>query len=203
MEDLLIWLAITTAIAFLAVAVAVLIALHSLQRTNRVARRSTTPAPLLWIWLPTAPARLHRRLRAAIGPVDPDGPSGLPSAPRTDELRCELTDRTVELDRWLVWADRVRPRSLRRTHLSGAEVQVAVVEDLAARLCGMEGSGAAHHAEGELADLAEQVLLLEAARRELDAGAPASAELRPAEELAPGLRPPWQSSPPVEEDRAR
>jgi hypothetical protein len=167
-QDVLLWFAVVMITFIVLVVTTALLVRRQLRRTNRVAHRTPTPAPVVWLWSPSTQARLHRRLQVAVAPIDPDGTgSGLPAAPETDALRRGLTDQAAGLDAWLAWSARARPRSVRRAHLRAAALQVAVTEDLAQRLAGRPGNGAGRRAEGELVGLAERIQALEEARAEL------------------------------------
>jgi hypothetical protein len=118
-------------LAFMSVLVGVGVAVFSWQltRRNRVVRGVETAAPIAWLWAPTQPARLHRRLRTAVAPVP---------RPHTDDspmsdLSKTLTSQAVTIDRDLVFVSRL-PRSQRRPQLRRLRPQVSEVEVLSARL---------------------------------------------------------------------
>jgi hypothetical protein len=117
-------------------AIAVLLVLRRRwRRQNRVAASCPSPVPVRWLWSPATGARLHRRLQAAVYPIDPARPDALPGAVGTDELRHDLTTYAVAVDRALA-ADRGAPRRIRRRQLRARSSEVAVLEDLTARLIG-------------------------------------------------------------------
>jgi hypothetical protein len=136
MRAVLLW-----SLAFLATWVvlatlAIVVLRWRLQRANRVSPGVRSPAPTSWLWVPSQPARLHRRLRAAVREV------ALPPARRRDalgagltveELRRELTQQAVELDHHLVLAAR-HTRTRRRTVLVELDGHVTQVEQLSLRL---------------------------------------------------------------------
>ena len=64
-------LAILLSVVVVMVLVGVLFGVFSWQlaRSNRVVADAPTTAPILWLWSPTQPARLHRRLRSAVRPL--------------------------------------------------------------------------------------------------------------------------------------
>lgn len=108
-----------------------------LQRANRVSPAMRSPAPLLWLWWPSQPARLHRRLRAAtadihLAPAHKRSGTSL----SVDELKRELEYQAVELDHHVVAAAR-HPRPYRQRLLRHLEKQVAEVERLSVRLSRM------------------------------------------------------------------
>jgi hypothetical protein len=106
-----------------------------LQRANRVSPALKSPAPVHWLWLPTHPARLHRRLQGAAGDIHlaPSRRRRETTNLSVDDLRRELEHQAVELDHHLVVAARY-PRSHRRELLRQLEGQVAEVERLSVRL---------------------------------------------------------------------
>jgi hypothetical protein len=125
---LVVWVAmLTAAVAYLA---------WRLQRANRVHPAHRTPAPLPWLWSPTQPARLHRRLRTAVQATAATAPPRRDErGPSTsiDELRVELEHHAVQLDQRVVVAAR-QPRPYRRDALAELRPQVAQLEALSVRL---------------------------------------------------------------------
>jgi hypothetical protein len=109
-----------------------------LARANRVSPAVKSPAPLHWLASWARPARLHRRLRAAVALIH------LSPSPRTreapslsvDALRRDLEYQAVELDQHLVVAAR-HPRAYRRGLLKSLDQQVTTIEALAVRLSTM------------------------------------------------------------------
>lgn len=109
-----------------------------LARSNRVSPAVKSAAPLRWLWSWARPARLHRRLQAAVALIH------LAPSPRTrespslsvDALRRDLEYQAVELDQHLVVAAR-HPRGYRKGLLRSLDQQVAEVEALAVRLSSM------------------------------------------------------------------
>jgi hypothetical protein len=109
-----------------------------LARSNRVSPAVRSAAPLHWLWSVTKPARLHRRLRAAVALIHL-APSKRPERGVTlsvDALRRDLEYQAVQLDQHLVVASH-HPRSHRRGLLANLEGQVDEVERLAMRLSSM------------------------------------------------------------------
>jgi hypothetical protein len=148
-----------------------------LGRANRVSPSLRSPAPLYWLWSPRLTARLHRRLRIAVGLIHLAPTRRVNRAPSlsVDELRRELEYQAVELDGHLVVAAR-HPRSHRRGLLANLERQVAEVERLAVRLShlvrsdGVPATGweAEQPSSPEALDrISDQLDLLDAARVEL------------------------------------
>lgn len=169
MGDVLLWFSVLTVVAVAATLAVAWVVRRQLERTNRVARAIPTGAPVRWLWTPSGPARLHRRLQQAIAPVDPDGANhAAPKAVGTDILRRDLTREAARVDEWLVWADRIRPRSARRAHLRAAGAEVRAVEGLAHRLLDRAGPPPSPPVSEELRHLAERIAVLEEARREVD-----------------------------------
>jgi hypothetical protein len=163
------WIAIVT--------LAVVVVRWRLQRANRVSPAMRSPAPLTWLWLPTQPARLHRRLRAATTEIHL-APSRrareTSSSLSVDDLRRELEYQAVELDHHLVAAAR-HPRTQRRTLLRQLNGQVSEVEHLSIRLSRMTRTPGAPSSGWDvdpgppevLAHISQQLDLLDQAQEEL------------------------------------
>lgn len=173
MRSFLIWSAafLVTWIALLTLAFAVL--RWRLERANRVSPAMRSPAPLLWLWWPSHPARLHRRLRTATAHVRlaPAHKRHGPSL-SVDELRRELEYQAVELDHHVVAAAR-HPRPHRQALLRQLEGQVSEVERLSVRLsrlsrpAGTPASGWDAGPPEVLARISHQLDLLDQAQAEL------------------------------------
>lgn len=153
--------------------VAVGLGLWALTRHNRVSHEHATAAPLSWVVSPARPARMHRRLRTAVGWVE----RPLPGEPASqhDHLRTKLVDQAVALDLQLVRAARA-PRRHRRATVRQLSGGVTEVERLAVRVHGLtrpvgvplSGMPAASPSvQQNLADLRHHLDLLDAAHREL------------------------------------
>lgn len=106
-----------------------------LQRRNRVSPAVKSPAPTIWLWSPTRPAQLHRRLQLAVGEISTAPSRRARPAPSlsVDELQRDLEYQAVELDRHVVVASR-HPRRQRRVLLADLDPRVAQVEELSVRL---------------------------------------------------------------------
>jgi hypothetical protein len=106
-----------------------------LHRRNRVSPAMKSPAPLVWLWAPTHPARLHRRLRGATADIhlSPSRRRRDATNLSVDDLRRELEYQAVELDHHVITAAR-HPRPHRRQLLRQLEAQVAEIERLSIRL---------------------------------------------------------------------
>jgi hypothetical protein len=162
------WVAIVT--------LAIVVLRWRLQRANRVSPAMRSPAPLTWLWLPTEPARLHRRLRLATTEIHlaPSRRARETSSLSVDDLRRELEYQAVELDHHLVAAAR-HPRTQRRTLLRQLHAQVSEVEHLSIRLSrmtrvpGVPGSGwdVEQGPPEVLAHISQQLDLLDQAQEEL------------------------------------
>jgi len=113
-----------------------LVALWRLRRHNRLHPAWPTSAPITWLVHPGAPARLHRRLRAAVRTAHhrPAGPRRhkVPHS-AVDELVAELLHEAAALDEQVVLAGRA-PLSVRRRIVTITRPQVAQLEALAGRL---------------------------------------------------------------------
>jgi hypothetical protein len=106
-----------------------------LHKANRVSPAMRSPAPVVWLWSPREPARLHRRLRTATYEIHlaPTRRSRDTASLSVDDLRRELEYQAVELDHHLVAAAR-HPKPQRRSLLRQLHAQVAEVERLSVRL---------------------------------------------------------------------
>jgi hypothetical protein len=144
-----------------------------LHRSNRVSPAMKSPAPILWLWSPSQPARLHRRLRAATHEIHlaPAHKRAGPSL-SVDELRRELEYQAVELDHHVVAAAH-HPRSYRRSLLRQLDGQVTEVERLSVRLsrltrpAGTPASGWDAQSPEVLERISRQLDLLDQAQDEL------------------------------------
>jgi hypothetical protein len=128
-----------------------------------------------WLWSPTQPARMHRRLRGAVVEIHlSPARRATPARCSVDELRRELEYQAVELDHHLVVAAR-HPRRRRRELLGTLDHHVAEVEALSVRLSRMSrpagavtsGWDLATQPPEVLARLGQQLDLLEQASEEL------------------------------------
>ena len=150
--------------------VAVGLGLWALGRHNRVSTAHPTAAPLSWLWSPSTPARLHRRLRTAAAWVEPT-----PTGTAHDHLRERLVGQALALDLALVRASGA-PRRQRRPIVRRLGGEVAEVERLAVRVHGLTRPGdvaatgwpsADPTVAEHLADLRHHLDLLDAAHAEL------------------------------------
>jgi hypothetical protein len=177
MRDVLLW-----GLAFLATWIVLLVVVATLlrwrlQRRNRVSPAVKSPAPLTWLWAPSSPARLHRRLQGAVADIhlapSRRSPHGGPAS--VDDMRRELEYQAVELDHHLVIAAR-HPRRQRRSLVRTLEEQVGEVEALSLRLSHLSERPDGTPASGwdvtrqppeVLSELSRQLDLLDAAQAEL------------------------------------
>ena len=175
------------AVAVMALSVALL--MRALIRANRVAPGRRSAAPLTWLVSPRLPARLHRRLRRAVGVSQFAVGSIAPAAVPLREVAGELTARAVSLDDWLVPAQCLHPVA-RRPRLAQLTAEVRQIEVSAARLhhlsadwrrCMDQATG---HGAVPLPDLHQRLDAVEATLQELQAPpattAPAPAPAAPA-----------------------
>jgi hypothetical protein len=133
---LLLWLFSIALVAFVIFSSVGLVALWRLRRRNRLHPRWPTMAPLTWLVHPGLPARLHRRLRAAVATASYRMPGrGRHKVPHSsvEELILELLHEAAAVDEQLVLAGRA-PRAIRRQIVSVTEPQVAKLEAIAGRL---------------------------------------------------------------------
>lgn len=143
-------------------------------RHNRVDPDVETLAPILWLWAPSQPARLHRRLRAAAAPVHiPAKPSKhAPPLPPNADLCRRLAGEAVQVDNYIVMASRMS-RVQRKPALRSLNSQVIEVEQLSRRL--VQDRRRAQTPAGMtvptaprvLAEIRQQLDLLDEAQREL------------------------------------
>jgi hypothetical protein len=131
--DFLTAVGIIALLAFTTVVVVLALMARSLVRANRVAPKRRTAAPLSWLVSPRAPARLHRRLRRAVGvsgfAVGTIAPAALPLR----DVAGELVERAVTVDDWVVAAHGLYPVA-RTVRLAQLTAEVRQVEMSAARL---------------------------------------------------------------------
>ena len=125
------WVAALAVSAFMAIAFVVAVVslvVWQLSRLNRVSPDYASPAPLSWLAAPSAPARLHRRLRNTVL-VARGAAAEYPSA--TDLVR-QIEAHAIALDRHACVAARLR--STRSTTLRDLFAQVDQLEALTGRL---------------------------------------------------------------------
>lgn len=152
--------------------VALGLVLWRLGRRNRLHPGSPTAAPVTWLVSPARPARLHRRLRAAVQTASFRAPGRgrrkLPTA-AVDELVAELLREAVAVDAQLLVAARAS-RRVRARLLGVSEAQVGQLERLAARLAVLVSASArpgGAPAAAAIHALEERLDALEAARQEI------------------------------------
>lgn len=136
MTRLLLWLFVFALLAFGIFSSVGLVAVWRLRRRNRIHPKWPTMAPLAWLVHPGLPARLHRRLRAAVATAHYRAPGrGRHKVPSSsvDELVAELLHEAAALDEQIVLAGRA-PRSIRRQLLAVTAPQVTKLEAIAGRL---------------------------------------------------------------------
>lgn len=136
MSRVLLWVFSFAFVALAMFATVGLVALWRLRRRNRLHPRWPTMAPLVWLVHPGLPARLHRRLRAAVATAHYRTPGrGRHKVPSSsvDELILELLHEAAALDEQIVLAGRA-PRTIRRQLLSVTAPQVTTLEAIAGRL---------------------------------------------------------------------
>jgi hypothetical protein len=152
----------------LAMVIGFLLLRHTLRRRNRVVADTASPTPTSWLASPAAPARLHRRLRAAVA-VATATPSELTGIA---DVRVDLTRRALELDRRLATAGRAKgPR--RRGVLRDVATEIDDLDALAHRIDRLASrpaeSLAVPEGQPELDRLSEQLAAYEDAADELAA----------------------------------
>jgi hypothetical protein len=167
MRDLLIILALAATFSLVSGVATVAALVWALRRRNRVAHGVRSPAPLLWLCSPVAPARLHRRLRRAVHVADDAATRDRSGA--VAELASRLASEAVLLDAELVrvWA---LPHRARRSYLTDVSARAVTVETSAVRLSGLVPVPVRNHpsrSEG-LQQLTERIDLLVAARADVE-----------------------------------
>jgi hypothetical protein len=136
MGRLLLFLFLVAAASFVLFASIGIALLWRLRRRNRLHPSWPTSAPVLWLVHPGRPARLHRRLRAAVATAGYRAPGrGRHKVPHSsvDELVTALVHEAVALDEQLVIAGRA-PAVVRRRLVATTAPQVAKLESVAGRL---------------------------------------------------------------------
>jgi hypothetical protein len=148
LQTLVLWMLMSIVLVLAALGVAFGVFSWQLQRRNRVDPHTETLAPLLWLWSPTQPARMHRRLQRAAVPLrvidaqDGTAPprrrtrrSTTPEPPvgSAAGLRRSVMAQAVELDRQVAITAR-QPRPVRRQALRALGAQVTTLEATTARL---------------------------------------------------------------------
>jgi hypothetical protein len=165
MDDLVVLVLVTTAAAAACTAVAVSLVIWRLRRRNRVSPRVKSQAPLWWLWSPSRPARLHRRLRSAVSAarygVDQSGPD----SPIAD-LVAELERQAVVIDRQLVTAAQ-SPSSIRYRLLNPLTGQVRDFERIVERVLSEATAAAGESPQAALGRVTERLDALESARDEI------------------------------------
>ena len=120
----------------------------SLNRRNRLAPDIETGAPMHWLWAPTQPARLHRRLQRAVAPVHEPAPKErrrnraahappmdvvIGPASTIEDVCRAITGQATAVDREVVQVARL-PRRARRSKLRLLQGEVTQIERLTVRV---------------------------------------------------------------------
>jgi len=139
-----------------------LFVVRRLQRSNRVSPQVPTYAPMIWLWVPHRPARLHRRLRRVTALARGAAGGSLPSMP---ELAGDLERRACATDSKLVLAARMTgPPSW--SMMNEVESEIRDLEALATRMVAMSTTWSSTSVGTEA--IAERLDALEQAMREVD-----------------------------------
>jgi hypothetical protein len=165
---LLMLLAALVSTVLVAVLVVVL-AQRAVRKRNRVSPAVPGTAPSSWLGSPSAPARLHRRLKAAVA-VAQAAAAAAPASDHIVEAATDLERMAVDLDARLVTVSRIASQQ-RRSHLTPLVAEVVKVETMASTLsvqavqaqAPMVASG---HAS-PMDELYDRIEAMEAARREV------------------------------------
>lgn len=192
---LLIVLAAMASTVLVAVLV-VVVAQRAVRKRNRVSPGVPGSAPTSWLGSPSAPARLHRRLKAAVA-VAQAAAAAAPSSPHIAEAAHDLERMAVELDTRLVTVARIASPQ-RKPHLSPLVAEVVKVETMASTLSVQavqaQAPMVAAGQSSPMDDLYDRIEAMEAARREVadierDAGvdrvSPYAAQPSPAPQPTP------------------
>lgn len=175
-------------IVVLGVALAVGLSARSLKRRNRVSPTAPSPAPVTWLGAPSAAARLHRRLRAAVAVARASSAVTATTAPHLSEMAEELERQAVMLDSHLALVARL-PARQRQVRMAALTEEVRKAENVASQVSLMAAQTRAPiFRAGErsaLDELSEKLDVLESSRREV-ADVEAAAGLRRASPYAGG-----------------
>lgn len=164
-------LAVLLTLVFMTAVAALIIALsiRRLVRRNKVTPDAAVAPPVSWLAHPSAPARLHRRLRNAVAAARASV-AAAPSAPRLADLATEMEQEAIALDHQLVAIARL-PTSERKARLAPLVTGVGRIEHIASQISlHAAQSQAPLLTEGQpsaLDDLATQLDLMEEARLEV------------------------------------
>lgn len=142
-------------------------------KANRVDPSVPTRVPTLWLWSPSRPARLHRRLRASVSVLNVSlaprttAPGATPPSGSLDAMRASVIDQAVQADCALGAAYRLR-RPARRHALDQIEALVVEIERLTARIIDIHRNVDAAHGISTMPDVDRQARALDAVSRDLD-----------------------------------
>lgn len=146
--------------------------LWRLRRRNRLHPKVATMAPLIWLAHPGAPARMHRRLRAAIATASfrlpGQGRRKVPAS-SVDDLVESLLHEAAAVDEQLVLAARA-PRAVRIRIMAVTAPQVTKIETIAGRLAVIVSSSARRGglpAANAIQALEDRLDALEVSRQEI------------------------------------
>ena len=142
-----------------------------LRRRNRVSPSVRSEAPVLWLWSPTRPARLHRRLQKAVAAARYGLGLGhrrraRSSSEQLQELVDDLERQAVAVDRQVVVASRC-PATVRNRLLRALSDQTSDIEHLVERVLEAASAAAGDPPPAALARMGERLDALESARDEL------------------------------------
>jgi hypothetical protein len=165
---LLMLLAALVSTVLVAVLVVVL-AQRAIRKRNRVSPAVPSAAPTSWLGAPSAAARLHRRLKAAVA-VAQAAAAAAPTSDHIVEAAVELERMAVDLDARLVTVARIAAPQ-RKPHLAPLVAEVVKVETMASTLSVQAVQAQAPMVAGghssPMDDLYERIEAMEAARREV------------------------------------
>lgn len=165
---LLMLLAALVSTVLVAVLVVVL-AQRAIRKRNRVSPAVPSAAPTSWLGAPSAAARLHRRLKAAVA-VAQAAAAAAPTSAHIVEAAGDLERMAIDLDARLVTVSRIASQQ-RKPHLSPLVAEVVKIETMASTLSVQAVQAHAPMVAGghssPMDDLYERIEAMEAARREV------------------------------------
>lgn len=170
-QEVLVALLIIVVVWLVMLSIAAGTAVWTMRRANEVVKGTRSPAPVLWLWSPSKPARLHRRLRHVFTWDSPERPKV------HGELWDELEAEAVRLDADIASLTRA-PRPVRRRAHAAMAPRVEYLANLAARIRRLEADATAPRGFEEaeateptptdgLVELDERIANLESAHNEL------------------------------------
>ncbi len=145
------------------------LAQRAIRKRNRVSPAVPSAAPTSWLGAPSTPARLHRRLKAAVA-VAQAAAAAAPTSGHIVEAAAELERMAIDLDARLVTVARIASQQ-RKPHLTPLVAEVVKVETMASTLSVQavqaQAPMVATGQSSPMDDLYDRIEAMEAARREV------------------------------------